>query len=60
MSALKMAWRKRSIGVFILLLLGYRRASQKGLRLVDDQAQHDILRMRYKKLWRTLTYKMLN
>ena len=55
MSALKMAWRKRSIGLFILLLRGYRRASQKGLRLVDDQAQQDILRMRYKKLLRSFT-----
>ena len=50
-----MAWRKRSIGLFILLLRGYRRASQKGLRLVDDQAQQDILRMRYKKLLRSFT-----
>jgi glycosyltransferase involved in cell wall biosynthesis len=60
MSALKMAWRKRSGSLFILLLRGYRRASQKGLRLVDDQAQRDLLRVRYTKLWSSLTRKRSN
>ena len=57
MSALKMAWRKRSLSLFILLLRGYSRASQKGLRLVDDQAQRDLLRVRYTKLWSSLAKK---
>ncbi|MGA1773548.1 MAG: glycosyltransferase [Flavobacteriaceae bacterium] len=57
MSALKMAWRKRSLSLFILLLRGYSRASQKGLPLVDDQAQRDLLRVRYTKLWSSLAKK---
>ena len=57
MSALKMAWRKRNLSLFILLLRGYSRASQKGLRLVDDQAQRDLLRVRYTKLWSSLAKK---
>jgi glycosyltransferase involved in cell wall biosynthesis len=57
MSALKMAWRKRSLSLFILLLRGYSRASQKGLRLVDDQAQRDLLRVRYTKLWSSFAKK---
>ena len=57
MSALKMAWRKRSLSLFILLLRGYSRASQKGLRLVDAQAQRDLLRVRYTKLWSSLAKK---
>ncbi len=57
MSALKMAWRKRNLSLFILLLRGYSRASQKGLRLVDAQAQRDLLRVRYTKLWSSLAKK---
>ena len=57
MSALKMAWRKRNLSLFILLLCGYSRASQKGLRLVDAQAQRDLLRVRYTKLWSSLAKK---
>ncbi|MGA0011762.1 MAG: glycosyltransferase [Flavobacteriaceae bacterium] len=57
MSALKMAWRKRSLSLFILLLRGYSRASQKGLRRVDAQAQRDLLRVRYTKLWSSLAKK---
>lgn len=60
MSALKMAWRKRSLSLFILLFRGYCRASQKGLRLVDDQAQRDLLRVRYTKLWSKLAGKRSN
>lgn len=54
LSAIKMAWRKQSLQVLLTLLRGYSRARKKGLRLVDDQAKQDILKIRYKRIWRTI------
>ena len=54
LSALKMALKKKSVRMFVLLMRGYFSALLKGKRLVDDQARKDILKMRYRKLFRAL------
>ena len=52
LSALKMALKKKSVRMFLLLMRGYFSALLKGKRLVDDQARKDILKIRYRKLFR--------
>lgn len=52
LSALKMALKKKSVRMFLVLLRGYFSALLKGKRLVDDQARKDILKIRYRKLFR--------
>lgn len=54
LSAGKMAIKKKSIRMFMLLMRGYFSAVLKGKRLVDDQARKDILKVRYRKLFRAL------
>ncbi len=54
LSALKMAFKKKSLRMFMLLMRGYFSALLKEKRLVDDQARKDILKMRYRKLFRAL------
>jgi len=49
-----MAFKKKSIRMFILLMRGYFSAVLKGRRLVDDQARKDILKIRYRKLFKAL------
>jgi len=54
LSAVKMAFKKKSIRMFIFLMRGYFSAVLKEKRLVDNQARKDILKIRYRKLFKAL------